>query len=51
MTLLSHSMTFPILSPHKFGDVVGTLMHLPLRLAYKLPSLYKDDTIAVGHIG
>jgi hypothetical protein len=26
MTLLSHSMTFPILSPNKFADVAGNLM-------------------------
>jgi hypothetical protein len=29
-TLLSHSMTFPILSPHKFADVVGNLMFMTL---------------------
>jgi hypothetical protein len=35
MTLLSHSMTFIILSPRKFADVAGNLMlmTLPLRLA------------------
>jgi hypothetical protein len=30
MTLLSHSMTFPILSPHKFADVAGNLMLMTL---------------------
>jgi hypothetical protein len=30
MTLLSHSMTFPILYPHKFADVAGNLMLMTL---------------------
>jgi hypothetical protein len=41
MTLISHYMTFPILSHHKFADVSLNLMlmtlssHFPLRLPYK----------------
>jgi hypothetical protein len=30
MTLLSHFMTFPILSPHKFADVAGNLILMTL---------------------
>jgi hypothetical protein len=30
MTLLSHSMTFSILSAHKFGDAAGNLMLMTL---------------------
>jgi hypothetical protein len=30
MTLLSHSMTFIILSPRKFADVAGNLMIMTL---------------------
>jgi hypothetical protein len=30
MTILSHYMTFPILSPHKFADVAGNLMLMTL---------------------
>jgi hypothetical protein len=30
MTLLSHSITFCILSPHKFNDVAGNLMLMTL---------------------
>jgi hypothetical protein len=30
MTLLSHFMTFIILSPHKFADVAGNLMLMTL---------------------
>jgi hypothetical protein len=30
MALLSHSITFCILSPHKFADVAGNLMFMTL---------------------
>jgi hypothetical protein len=30
MTLISHSMTFIILSPHKFVDVAGNLILMTL---------------------
>jgi hypothetical protein len=33
MTLLSHSMTFTILSPRKFADVAGNLMRSLLSLS------------------
>jgi hypothetical protein len=36
MTLLSHFMTFPILSPHKFADVAGNLILMTLSLPFLL---------------
>jgi hypothetical protein len=36
MTLLSHSMTFPILSPYKFADVAENLILMTLSRPFSL---------------
>jgi hypothetical protein len=41
MTLLSHSMTFFILSPHKFTDVARNLMLMTLSTETSLKSALK----------
>jgi hypothetical protein len=52
MTLLSHSVTFSILSPHKFADVAGNLMLMTLPSETGLSTIFiKSSNLKRNKLG